>query len=208
MKKMTLTLIFITLLVSTYSQVSCDKLFESFKQGERPNCASIALIKASLNVYGLDNLFNIEKVNDTSHRITLKNNASFILSDGEINKAKQSAGFILINDNEENRKIVEYAILTYAVMAKNKQIIDKEKDYDMALEFLEYGAYTPSVYIYLGFEKGKQIEKLRRLSGGDYSGVVAWSSAHAVYACEGYMDYHGIKRPLWFKYSGRFRVTK
>lgn len=206
MKKIVLTLLTSIFVIPTYSQISSDKLFECFKQGERPNCASIALIKASLNVYGLNNLFNIEKVDDTSHKITLKNNTSFVLTNTEINRAKQSADFVLLNDNEENRKIIDYAILTYAVMAKNKEIIDKEKNFDDALDNLEYGAYTPTVYKYLGFEKGKQIEKLRRLTGSNNCGLVAWSPVHAVFACESYMDYHGIKKPLWFKYSGRFRV--
>lgn len=208
MKKISLTLFSLVIIMSTYSQISCDTLFECFKQGERPNCASIALIKASLNVYGLDNLFRIEKMDDASQKIILKNNTSFVLTNAEINKAKQSADFVLIKDNEENRKIIDYAVLTYAVMAKNKQIIDKEENFDRALDNLEYGAYTPTVYKYLGFEKGKQIEKLRRLTGGSYCGVVAWSSVHAVFACESYMDYHGIKKTLWFKYSGRFRVIK
>ncbi|WP_218155306.1 hypothetical protein [Chitinophaga sp. YR627] len=191
-----------------YSQVSCDDLFNSFKQGERPNCASIALIKAALNIYGLNNLFLIERISDTSQKIILKNNKSFILTNSEISQANQSADFVFIADNAETRKIVEYAVLTYAVMAKNKQIIDEEVDFRTALENLEYGAYTPTVYKCLGFEKGKQVKKLRRLSGGDYSGMVAWSSAHAVFACEGYMDYHGSRKPLWFKYSGRFRVIR
>ncbi len=64
---------------SSYSQLSSDKIFESFKQGERTNCSSIAFIKASLNVYGLDNLFESEKLNNDSYRITLKNNATFNL---------------------------------------------------------------------------------------------------------------------------------
>jgi len=193
---------------AAYGQIDCDRLFTSFKQGERPNCASIALIKASLNVYGLNNLFDIEKVDNDNWKVTLKNNESFTLNNEEIGKARKSADFVIIHDDDENRKIVEYAVLTYAVMAKYMQIIDGEKDFDSALYDLETGAYTPTVYKYLGFKVGKQIVKLKRLSGGSYSGLVAWSSAHAVFACDRYMDYHGVKTPLWFKYSGRFMVKK
>jgi hypothetical protein len=194
---------------NSYAQLSSDKIFESFKQGERTNCSSIAFIKASLNIYGLDNLFVTEKLTDSLYQITLKNNATFQLKIDELNKAKFSAGFVFIKFNEDSEKIKDYAVLTYAVMAKYKQIIDKEKTFDRALEDLEDGeVYTPTIYKYLGFQKGKQVEELKRLSGSEYCGVVAWSNAHAVFVCEDFMDYYGNKKSLWHKYPGRFRIIK
>ena len=185
MKSITSTFLFLMFVCSTsYSQLSSDQIFESFKQGERTNCSSIAFIKASLNVYGLDNLFVSEKINDNLYKITLKNNASFNLKQDEIERARFSADFVYIKDNCESEKITDYAVLTYAVMAKYKQIIDK----------------------HVTFEKGKQIERLNRQAGSEFCGVVAWSSAHAVFVCEEYMDYYGNKKSLWFKYSGRFRI--
>ncbi|MDR7370336.1 hypothetical protein [Flavobacterium aquidurense] len=194
---------------NSYSQLSSDKIFESFKQGERTNCSSIAFIKASLNVYGLDNLFITEKLNDSLYKITLKNNASFNLKSDEINEAKLSADFVYIKENCDSEKIKNYAILTYAVMAKYKQIIDKKSTFDKALEDLEEGeVYTPTIYKYLGFKEGKEIQKLKRESGSEYCGVVAWSTAHAVFVCEEFMDYYGNKKSIWIKYPGRFRIIK
>ncbi|MCM0666985.1 MULTISPECIES: hypothetical protein [Flavobacterium] len=194
---------------SSYSQLSADKIFESFKQGERTNCSSIAFIKASLNVYGLDNLFESEKLHNNSYRITLKNNATFNLDSSEVTKARKSAGFVYIKDNCDSEKIRDYAILTYAVMAKYMQIIDKEPTFEKALEELEEGTvYTPTIYKYLGFKLGKQIQKLKRESGSEYCGVVAWSKAHAVFVCEDFMDYYGNKKSIWIKYPGRFRIIK
>ncbi|KUJ62432.1 hypothetical protein AR687_08240 [Flavobacteriaceae bacterium CRH] len=202
-----LLLIFVSL--NSYAQLSSDKIFESFKQGERTNCSSIAFIKASLNVYGLDNLFVTEVINDSLYKITLKNNASFNLKNDELNKAKLSADFIFIKDNCDSEKITDYAILTYAVMAKYKQIIDKKATFDKALEDLEDGSvYTPTIYKYLGFKEGKQIQKLKRESGSEFCGVVAWSTAHAVFVCEDFMDYYGNKKSIWIKYPGRFRIIK
>ncbi|PXY42093.1 hypothetical protein DMB65_02315 [Flavobacterium cheongpyeongense] len=195
--------------LNSYSQLSSDKIFESFKQGDRTNCSSIAFIKASLNVYGLDNLFATEAINDSLQKIILKNNASFDLKNEEIKKAKLSAGFVYIKENYESEKIIEYAVLTYAVMAKYKQIIDKEETFDKALEGLEDGeVYTPTIYKYLGFEVGKQIQKLKRESGSEFCGVVAWSKVHAVFVCEEYMDYYGNKKSIFVKYPGRFRIIK
>ena len=209
-KSVTSIYLFLILVGSNaYSQLSSDKIFESFKQGERTNCSSIAFIKASLNVYGLDNLFVSEKINDSLYKITLKNNASFNLNSDEINKAKISAGFVYIKDNCESEKITDYAILTYAVMAKYKQIIDKDAVFDKALEDLEDGTiYTPTIYKYLGFTIGKQIQKLKRQSGSEFCGVVAWSKAHAVFVCEEFMDYYGTRKSIWIKYPGRFRIIK
>lgn len=210
MKLVTSTFLFFIFICSTsHAQLSSDQIFESFKQGERTNCSSIAFIKASLNVYGLDNLFVTEKINDNLQKITLKNDASFDLKNEEINKAKISAGFLFIKDNCDSEKIRDYAVLTYAVMAKYKQIIDKEATFDEALEDLEDGAvYTPTIYKYLGFKLGKQIQKLKRQSGSEYCGVVAWSKAHAVFVCEEFMDYYGNKKSIWIKYPGRFRIIK
>jgi len=210
MKSVTPIFLFLIFVYSNaYSQLSSDKIFESFKQGERTNCSSIAFIKAALNIYGLDNLFVIDKNNDGSHKITLKNNATFNLKEDEISKATESAGFVYIKDNCDSEKITNYAILTYAVMAKYKQIIDKESTFDKALEDLEDGAvYTPTIYKYLGFTIGKQVQKLKRESGSEFCGVVAWSNAHAVFVCEEFMDYYGNKKSIWIKYPGRFRVIK
>lgn len=210
MKSVTSTFLFFIFICSTsFAQLSSDQIFESFKQGERTNCSSIAFIKASLNIYGLDNLFVTEEINENLYKITLKNNASFNLKKEEIDKAKFSAGFVYIKENYESEKITEYAVLTYAVMAKYKQIIDKEATFDKALEDLEDGAvYTPTIYKYLGFKIGKQIQKLKRQSGSEYCGVVAWSNAHAVFVCEEFMDYYGNKKSIWIKYPGRFRIIK
>ncbi len=210
MKSVTSIFLFLLFFCSnSYSQLSSDKIFESFKQGERTNCSSIAFIKASLNVYGLDNLFVTEKVNDTTYKITLKNNASFNLKNEELNKAKFSADFVFIKDNCESEQITDYAVLTYAVMAKYKQIIDKKATFDKALEDLEEGeVYTPTIYKYLGFKEGKEIQKLKRESGSEFCGVVAWSTAHAVFVCEDFMDYYGNKKSIYIKYPGRFRIIK
>ncbi|MCP2025351.1 hypothetical protein L1276_000491 [Flavobacterium sp. HSC-32F16] len=210
MKSVTPIFLFLIFIYSnSYAQLSSDKIFESFKQGERTNCSSIAFIKASLNVYGLDNLFESQKIDDNLQKITLKNNATFDLKSDELNRAKISAGFVFIKDNCDSEKITDYAILTYAVMAKYKQIIDKEKTFDEALEDLEDGTvYTPTIYKYLGFKLGKQIEKLGRQEGSEFCGVVAWSKVHAVFVCEEFMDYYGNKKSIFIKYPGRFRIIK
>lgn len=193
--------------LSGNAQVDCDKLFDSFKQGDTTNCASIAFIKAALNIYGLDQLFLKERSNE-GYKITLKNNEVIYLSDNEIKQAEISADFKILNDRPESKEIKDYAVLCYAAMAKYKEKLEEYKTYAESLQDLEYGAQAKNIYKYLGFERGKNIMMLRRLGGKGNKGLVAWSPYHAVFACEGYMDYHGKKTELWFKYSGRFIVIK
>lgn len=191
-----------------YCQVDSEKLFKSFKQGERTNCASIALIKASLNVYGLNNLFVLDSTNLNTIKATLMDDSLVVLNKDELGRAENSAGFIIVEDTQDRRDILNYAILTYAIMAKHKQNIEKYKSFQEALDELEYGAFAGSVYKYLGFKKGKQVKKHWRFTGGSNCGLIAWSPGHAVYSCNGTMDYYGTKRPLWAKYSGRIQIVK
>jgi hypothetical protein len=194
----------------SYGQIDSETLFKSFKQGERTNCASIALIKASLNVYGLNNLFSLDITNPDLFKATLKDNSIVTINLEELKMAEESAGFIIIEDTQISRDITKYAVLTYAIMAKHKQNLEKSdfKTYKEALDDLEYGAFAGDVYKYLGFKKGKQVVKHKRFTGGNLCGLIAWSNAHAVYACGGIMDYHGRKKPLWAKYSGRVQIIK
>lgn len=193
-----------------FSQVGEELLFNSFYQGERNNCASIALIKASFSVYGVEGVFNRkEKINDTLWSVILKNYDTVIVSSSEVKKADSSAGFKLSDSsNAEIIKLKEDAVFIYCVMAKYKQKIDSDEDFETALNVLENGAWSPTIYRYLGYEVGKQIVPLRRLTGKNNCGVVAWSPNHAVFVCERYMDYHGSKKKVWAKYSGRCLVTK
>ncbi|MFD2785524.1 hypothetical protein [Hymenobacter rubripertinctus] len=208
MKQMILILSLLCLSLDNFGQVSSEKLFNSFRQGERTNCASIALIKASLEVYGLNNLFTINSDNTDTIKITLKDKSQVILPKSELALADTSAGFKIIQNNQYSRDIVKYALLTYAVMAKHKQDKEKYTTYKEALDDLEYGAFAGDVCKYLGFKKGKQFVQHKRFTGGKLCGLIAWSPAHAVYACDGYMDYHGTKKPLWAKYSGRVQIIK
>lgn len=209
MKPLTIILAFFCLSIKSFGQINSEKLFKSFRQGERSNCASIALIKASLEVYGMNNLFVVNSNENDTIKVTLKNNSRVKLALNELALAEKSAGFIIIDDNQDSRDILKYAVLTYAVMAKHKQDIEKKYSiYQEALDDLEYGAFAGDVYKYLGFEKGKQVVRHKRFTGGKLCGLIAWSPAHAVYACGGYMDYHGTKKPLWAKYSGRIQIVK
>lgn len=190
------------------AQVDPELLYKSFRQGERTNCASIALIKASLEVYGLDSLFTVSNKNADEINVILKDGTSEKLSKIELDLSRNSAGFVLMDSSKESIQVYEYAILTYAILAKHKMTIEKYNKFEDALTELEYGADASEVYKYLGFRRNKEVVRHKRFTGGSLCGLIAWSPAHAVYSCNGIMDYHGQKRNLWVKYSGRIQIIK
>ncbi len=199
-----------TLLLATHfaeaQGVPDSRIFSTFRQGERGNCASVALIKAAMNVYGIGNVFQEERIADTLWRITTKNNSQYYLSSRELRMAATSADFRLEDSNE--LELYRYAVRCYAVMGKVREDLDQSEDiknYADALEALEAGAYTPTVFRYLGLEN-KINAMYKWESTANKCGVVAWRSKHAVFACYGYMDNHGDKEGLSARYYGRFQL--
>lgn len=184
---------------------SGDILITAFKQGGRGNCASIALIKAAISVYGLNNVFQEQVLADGNMEATLKNGKKYILTPQELTLAETSADFKKKDPTTEEKSIIAYAVKCYAVMAKVREDIHGFNSYEDALKKLDRGAYTPSVYLFLGLED--KIFTYRR--GADVNnkcGVVCWRNKHAVYACNGFIDEWGKKHELSGRYYGRFQI--
>lgn len=204
------SIILLLFAISTKGQISGDLLIESFYQGKRNNCVSIALIKAAFNVFGPENVFKkVEQLNDTTWTIILKNDFELSLHSSELKKANISAGFIMKDSLDQ--KIIDLknkAVFTYAVMAKYKYKNENLNTFDKALNQIENGATTSKSYKNLGLELNKNVKKLNRLSGRKKCGLVAWSPTHAVFACNGYIDNHGKRKKLWALYSGRYMLIK
>ena len=189
---------------SLYSQIDANLLYNCYKQGKRGNCASIALIKASLNVYGLENVFQIVNSSDSAKTIRLKNGKDVTITKEELAAAKSSADFVKLRDDCDD--VYNYSILCYAIMAKMRQSDENLPDYLSALTKLQKGYYTPNIYKLLGLENN--VKLLKR--GSDISskcGVVAWRPNHALFTCNGYCDEHGKKRELRRRYRGRFQLV-
>ena len=198
--------------LNSYCQntVDPDVLVKAFKQGKRGNCASIALIKSSIalikssiNVFGINNVFQESSINDTLFKIILKNEDSLELSTREIISAQKAADFILKDSSQKD--LYDYAVKCYAIMGKMRERIESMTSYDHALKKLGKGAYTPTVYEFLGLEQNKK--SLKRFSNiTSLCGVVAWRKKHAVFSCNGYIDEHGKKQNLSMRYYGRFQI--
>ena len=182
-----------------------DILITAFKQGGRGNCASIALIKATISVYGLGNVFQEQILADGTLEITLKNSKKYTLTQEELKMAEESADFKKKDPTEDEKTIIAYAVKCYAVMGKVREDIHGFNSYEDALQKLDRGAYTPAVYMFLGLEN--KIKTFRRRSNVDNEcGIVCWRTKHAVYACNGFIDEWGKKNQLTSRYYGRFQI--
>ncbi len=88
-------------IIFSYNKVLAQNdelIFNSFKQGERFNCASVALIKAAIYKYGLGKVIKYQKNTDGIH-VQLKNGQELDLSDKELSAASSAAGFTKIKQD-------------------------------------------------------------------------------------------------------------
>lgn len=195
-------------------------LFKAFYQGKDEeslgagNCASIAIIKAAMFSFGYD-VIAYEKVDD-SYNVTLKNEEKLSFSENELSYAKKESSFILGNYKSENEKeqfleILEYAHLCFASICKMAQKngdyssrfskFIKPESFELAVEIINDGTFTPHVYEFLGLEEyvsATYRTKLKKRIKQSY-GMVLWTNTHAMYSSEGYFDLYGKKQ----KFKGR-----
>lgn len=202
-------------------------IFAVFVQGTggngEGNCASVALIKASIVTFGIDSVFEEVWKGDTAF-ITLKSNERLMLSRSEVEYAAAAARFSTkpsrcdSSDFEQKDRLRKYAHLCFAVICKMVQI-QYEQD-GKCLTFSETvadvndGLYTPNVYRYLGltdFVRHSRrglfgIPALRIINSRNKNGLVgvAWRSKHAVFISNGHYDLYGCKRKITPRYYGSF----
>lgn len=163
-------------------------LFNAFKQGNvngGGNCASIALIKASIGTYGVGNVFISSK--DEKNKILsvrLKDNTTYSIPFSEIDLAIKENGFEIKSQLKEALKIKAYADTCFAVMVKVQEKISNYDSYEKSLSSLLNGYNTPNVYELLGV-KFKQISNAELKSNAN---IIFYNSYHAVYSSFGYYD--------------------
>jgi hypothetical protein len=193
-------------------------LFDAFDQGGGAlagNCASIALIKASIACYGLDGIYE-EKVIRDKLQITLKNGTQLELSSDEILTAKNNCSFdtsfytsksVAVADLR--KAIYKRAYITYAVMIKwvmmngdgNSTPGDDCKDsckyqsYNSALCDLATGINSNHLYYLLGLEKYTTCTSSKKQLMDKPFGVI-WRNGHTIYTSTGLYDYYSKSTSL------------
>jgi hypothetical protein len=166
--------------------VPADSLFKAYRQDTANNCASIALIKANLNVFGLNGLYTQRKLNDTTSEFTLKDKRKITLSKRETELAKSH--FRVDTSNAKSpylHQVIATSQICYAIMAKtfsdefperSKKSFEKDLDYITQTSFdVRFGTNL------LGTGDHTLIlNRYASISGK--KGVVVWSPHHTVFA--------------------------
>ena len=185
--------------------VDSDNLFTSFKQGNRGDCVSIALIKAGICVFGINGIFSEKKLNDTITEVTLKNGKQYRVSNSEI-KIADTAMHIKKRKNAD-AELINYSVKCFAIMSKVKQINEGRENFESAMNRLLKGAKGHKSFYLLGLENNCII--LDSLPDyHSFCGGVAWTKKHVVFVCNGFMDKYGKKVPVSNEYYGGFKVIK
>jgi len=198
------------------------ELINSFAQGDVNlpppmgtvgNCASVALIKASIEVFGLNNVFKHEKSVD-SYKVTFKNNRIVIFSETELARSNEVAGFKL-NEKEPAKlelytSIRDYAQIAMCAMVKRVMEIGEagegKGDFEKALRALNDGANTPNLPEKLGLEDYCLDKKWFRDANGN--GLFGWLSGHTVYISHGVRDKYGEVSSDVLKYPKRMQIVE
>lgn len=203
-----------------------NHLFYAFHQGMvqsksevAGNCASVALIKAAIDAFGIGNVFAVSDIAG-GKSITLKNNQVLTLTNAEIEMAADASAFVLGTDVDNAaeealfRQIFDYANLCFAVIVKHVHVsgemfsmtdIVQYQTFEDALENVNDGLYAPLCYHYLGLESHiKNMGVFSSTSG--LKAIVSWSAGHVVYTKDGFYDDHGVRRRMKLKYYDRFMV--
>jgi len=182
----TLLCIQLSLAYAMAQGVPADSLFKAYRQDTANNCASIALIKANLNVFGLDGLYSQRKLSDSTTEFILKDKRKITLSKRETELARSH--FRVDTSNAKSpylHQVIAISQICYAIMAKtfsdefpqlSRKSFEKDLDYITQTSFdvrfgtnlLGTGGYTMTLNRYASIS-GKK-------------GVVVWSPHHTVFA--------------------------
>ncbi len=169
-------------------------IITAFRQHGFGNCTSIGVIKAAIEIFGIDGVFSIQK-SGTKNKVLLKNGAELEISDDELKAAENSAGFQLLDPNDAEKVAIRtYAIVCFAVICKSKQVIEEYDSYQDAIDDVNTGESVFDGPSYLGLDNFTVGVKYKDVDS--YGGIVAHSSKHTVYVSYGYFDDYGFANLL------------
>ncbi|MDI5950385.1 hypothetical protein QLS91_11550 [Flavobacterium sp. LB2P84] len=100
--------------------ISHKDIIVAFWQQGANNCVSIALIKAAIETFGLNNVFKVFR-NGENYEVELRNNDTIIFTEQNLENSIRIGSFQPSKDETPSKKelyeeIKEYAQLCFAVM--------------------------------------------------------------------------------------------
>ncbi|MFT7352466.1 MAG: hypothetical protein ACI9XR_002250 [Flavobacterium sp.] len=205
-------------------QVLSTNLIRAFYQGEINipfeknnvgNCAAIALIKASIEVFGLNNVIDYYCSNGV-YFVTLKNGVKLNFTQFDLNRSNYVANFQFKPVDPTTyslfNSIYQYAQLLMCTMAVvvakeglNSKIIG---EFENALEVLNDGPNPKYLPTLLGLEEFciGNTWKERFLMKSD-TGQIAWFNRHTVFMSKKEFDLFGSVGHFLHRFPNRIKIS-
>lgn len=163
-------------------------LIEAFKQGGTGNCVSIAIIKASIEIFGLDGVFSYNWNNQNCH-VIMRDGFELTFTPEEHATGANASRFVLL----ENKEVFDFANLAFTAMVKRAQIEGNDGNDNMSFEEAIDSLNKGELYLegphWLGVRQ--HMRSVGRKYIWQYRGVIGASSKHCFFASEGLEDYYG-----------------
>lgn len=164
------------------------ELIEAFKQGGEGNCVSIAIIKAGIEIFGINGIFSHQWENDNC-TVIQRDGFTLSITKQELEIATESSNFILL----KNKNVFDYANLCFTIMAKRAHIEGNDGQENMTFEEALTSLNEGESYLegphWIGLRH--HIRSVGRKYIWQYKGVIGASRKHCFFASEGIEDNYG-----------------
>ena len=169
-----------------------NPLFNTFKQGNTTNegnSATVALIKAAIGNFGINNVFRYVYTDNggKKYNVRLRNEKRITLTFAELEQAKGQAAFRERAADPLSGEIKKYAIFCFAVLAKILQDQYPGYTYAAAISDLNDGYELTDIATLLGLQL-KKLEPCSIPNLSQYNHIIVRNNYHIAYAHTGYYD--------------------
>jgi hypothetical protein len=178
-----------------------ERIIKAFKQGGAGNCVSIAVIKASIQVFGIGGVVQFLKTNENNYSFLMKDGFEGEISNYELNMACEGSKF----EHQEDLEIFNYANLCFSAMVKRAQLENHEGaiSFEQAINALNNGEYYYLGADWLGLRHHKRSLGLKYIWNN--IGVVGASPRHCFFCSHGLVDDYGMPNPISWIEKAKYR---
>ncbi|MBB6330862.1 hypothetical protein HNP24_001812 [Chryseobacterium sediminis] len=187
-----------------------EDLIQSFWQQGANNCASIALIKAAIGTFGLNNIFQLEESPD-KFVASLRDGTKVSFCRADLVLSKKVGSFQKSRNASAEKELLytairEYEELCFAVMVAKYNLDNSINSFEKSLTSLSNGANARFVSQYLGLSN--YCSEVFR-GNADRENMIAWEHMpwlkHVVYMSANQYDYYGSVFTNVNKFSKRIQ---
>jgi hypothetical protein len=169
-----------------------NPLFNTFKQGSMQgegNSASVAVIKASIGTFGVNNVFRYQTTDNVAAKyiIRLRNEETITIRFDELKQAAAASAFSEKSTDLLSADIRKYAQLCFATMAKKLQLQNPRYNFTTAISDINDGFELADAAALLGL-KLKSLKPCTVDNLSHYNHIIVCNPYHVAYANTGYYD--------------------